>query len=379
MLYLDNAATSFEKPHCFYRAMSRYTKRYSVNAGHGGHSFSLRGEDGILSTAELLCEFLDLDDPERLVFCQNASMALNMAIGGILSGGGHCVLTQMEHNSVLRPVHHYGNYTIVPADREGRVSPAEVERAIRPDTRLVVCTHISNVCGTIQPVEELAKAAHRHGALFLVDAAQSVGAYPVSAKKLGADLLAFSAHKGLLGPLGVGGLYAARGVELTPILFGGTGSHSKSLEQPEEMPDRLTVGTVNTPAIMALGASVKYLQKRTPEAIADEERRMAKRLIEGFLNMPHVRVFGITDQTSLERNGTVLFQVDGMESGAVADRLDQEFGIAVRGGWHCAYPAHCALGSEKYGGVRASFGAFTPEYAIGRLLDAVHQIVRGRI
>lgn len=379
MLYLDNAATSFEKPRCFYRAMTRYTKKYSVNAGHGGHSFSVRGTNGILNTAELLCELLDMEDPERLVFCQNASMALNMAIGGMLAGGGHCVLTQMEHNSVLRPVHHYGNYTIVPADREGRISAAEIGKAIREDTKLVICTHISNVSGTIQPITEISAVSHAHGIPLLVDAAQSAGAYPFSAKRLGADMVAFSAHKGLLGPLGVGGLYVSRGVELEPVLFGGTGSHSRSLEQPEEMPDRLMVGTVNTPAIMALGASVKYLKKRDPAVIADEERRMAKRLIEGLMNMPHVKVFGITDQTALDRNGTVLFQIDGMESGEVADRLDQEFGIAVRGGWHCAYPAHCALKSEKYGGVRASFGAFTPEFAIGRLLDAVYQISKTRV
>lgn len=376
MIYLDNAATSYEKPKGFYGAMNYFTKKYSVNSGRGGHRFSLEGMSGIIETSENLCEMFSIESPDCIAYSLNATMSLNQAIGGILSGGGHAVVTQMEHNSVLRPVHAFGNYTIVNADSLGRISAEDVRAAIREDTRLVVSTHASNVCGTVMPIEEIGKIAHENGAYFLVDAAQTAGCKPIDVDKMNIDMMAFSAHKGLLGPLGVGGLYVKSGIKLMPVISGGTGSQSQSLTQPETMPDMLQAGTMNTPAIMALGESILYINKIGVQNISDHQRALAFMLIDNLKNMSGVTVYGITSPGEGERNGTVLFNIDGIESGELCEILDRRFGIAARGGWHCAYPAHCALGSEKSGALRASFGVFSNKKSVRVLTDAVHRICR---
>ncbi len=376
MLYLDNAATSYQKPECFYRAMNKYTHLASVNAGRGGHYFSIMGSSGIEDTSEELCDLFGIDNTQRLGFCQNATMALNMAIGGILKNKGHAIVTQMEHNSVLRPVHSYGNYTIVEADNLGRINPDDIKKAIRSDTSVIICTHASNVCGTIEPISEIGKIAHDFGILFLVDAAQTAGCRPINVKEMNIDLLAFSAHKGLLGPLGVGGLYVREGVLLSPVIFGGTGSFSHLLEQPSQMPDMLHAGTLNTPAIMALGESVRFIKKHSPEKIAAHQCELAFLLIEKLKNMKNVEVYGICDKSQGERNGTVLFNVKGMECGELCEILNDKFKIAARGGWHCAYPAHVALGTEKSGALRASFGFFSNKKSVDTLSDAVYKICK---
>lgn len=374
MLYLDNAATSYEKPKAFYDAMNYFTKKYSVNSGRGGHRFSLEGMSGIIDTSEKLCEMFSAESPECIAYSLNATTALNQAIGGILSKGGHAVVTQMEHNSVLRPVHALGNYTIVKADSLGRISPEDVRAAIHKDTVLVVSTHASNVCGTVMPIAEIGKIAHENGALFLADAAQTAGCKHINVKEMNIDMMAFSAHKGLLGPLGVGGLYVRSGIELAPIISGGTGSQSQNLDQPKNMPDLLQAGTMNTPAIMALGESISYINKVGIYNISEHQKMLAFMLIDNLKNMSGVTVYGITSSGEGDRNGTVLFNINGLESGEVCELLDSRFGIAARGGWHCAYPAHCALGSEKTGGLRASFGVFSDKKSVDMLTDAVYNL-----
>ncbi len=376
MLYLDNAATSKDKPKVFYKAMNKFTREFSVNAGRGGHDFSIKGAEGISETAEELAGLFGIDNPERIAFSYNATMSLNQAIAGILINGGHAVVTEMEHNSVLRPVHSFGNYTFAKADSLGRVSPESIKSAIKSDTRLVVCTHASNVCGSVEPIAEIGKAAHESGALLLVDAAQSAGCKKIDVNKMNIDMLAFSAHKGLLGPMGVGGLYVKEGIELVPLISGGTGSQSKLLEQPADMPGFLQAGTQNTPGIMALGKSVKFIKNVTEEAISAHNTELAYVLIERLMNMNGVTVYGICERKDGDRNGTVLFNIDGMESGEVCEMLNDEFKIAVRGGWHCAYYAHCALGSEKSGGIRASFGLFSKKSDAERLADSVYKILK---
>lgn len=377
MIYLDNAATSKDKPACFYRAMGKYTERFSVNPGRGGHYFSIKGAQLIYETAEALARLFKIDNPERLAFSYNATTALNQAISGILKNGGHAVVSQVEHNSVLRPVHALGNYTVAAADSLGRVSVQSIKKAIKKDTRLVICTHASNVCGSVENVAEIGVAAHDAGAFFLVDAAQTVGCREIDVGKMNADMMAFSAHKGLLGPMGVGGLYVKEGTPLLPVISGGTGTHSEELTQPSEMPDLLTAGTQNTPAIAALAESVKFIEKFSPKAIGEKQTELAYRLIEGLKNMPGATVYGICSKEDGVRNGTVLFNIDGMTSGEVSEVLNDKFKIAVRGGWHCAYGAHCALGSEKSGGVRASFGFFSKKRDVEKLIDAVYKITKG--
>lgn len=378
MLYLDNAATSKDKPKEFYRAMGSYTKKYSVNAGRGGHDFSLAGAAGINETAEELAELFGIENPSRIAFSYNATMSLNQAIYGVLKNGGHAVVTEMEHNSVLRPAYGIAECTMAKADSLGKVSADSIKACIKSNTKLVICTHASNVCGSIEPIEEIGKAVHAHGALFLLDAAQTAGCKKIDVNKMNVDMLAFSAHKGLLGPMGVGGLYVREGIRLEPLLSGGTGSHSRSLSQPVFMPDLLEAGTQNTPGIMALGASVKYIKKISEEAIAAHQKELAFRLIERLLNINGVTVYGICTPAQGERNGTVLFNINDTESGKVCEILNDKFKIAVRGGWHCTYYAHRALGSEKSGAVRASFGIFSKKSDADALADAVYSICKQR-
>lgn len=372
MLYLDNAATSFRKPLGVYVSMAKNIAINSVNAGRGGHAYSIRGAMGILETAEKLAALFHISNPERIAFTQNATYALNMAIGGLLKKGGHAVVTQMEHNSVLRPVHAYGNYTMVHADAFGRISPAEVEAAIEKDTKLIVCTHASNVCGTIQPIAEIGAVAKKHNIPFLVDAAQSAGCIDIDVEAMHIDMLAFSGHKGLLSPLGTGGLYVSENVYLEPVLYGGTGSYSGELEQPRTMPDLLQCGTLNAPAIIAMGRGIDFIRRQTPEAIGNRETELANQFIAAALNMERVTVYGLTEGT--QRNGTVAFNISGKDSVDVSQILNDTYKICVRGGWHCAYTAHAAIGSAKTGAVRASFGAFDGEKAVKRLTDAVYKI-----
>lgn len=379
MLYLDNAATSYKKPSEFYKAMRKYTKRYSVNAGRGGHKFSTDGMSGIMKTSEELASLFNIDNPERIAYSANATMSLNLAINGILSRGGHVIVTQMEHNSVLRPVHKFGNYTIVKADNFGRVNPDDIKKSIRDDTKLIISTHASNTCGTVLPIAQIGEIAHTAGIPFLVDAAQTAGCRPIDVEEMNIDMLAFSAHKGLLGPLGIGGLYVRDGIELEQIISGGTGSYSKNLEQPRDMPDFLHSGTLNTPAIMALSSSIEYIRRSTPEIISAKQTELAFMLIQRLLNIKDVTVYGITDRNMGERNGTVLFNISGMDSAKVCEILNNEYKIAVRGGWHCAYPSHCALGSEKSGAIRASFGAFSGVHDVFVLANAVNKIAKNKL
>ncbi len=369
MIYLDNAATTMKKPDCVIRAMNKYTKEMSVNAGRGGHRYSVAGLNGIIETADILAELFGIDDSSRIAFTQNATYALNMAIGGTLKHGGHMVVTQMDHNSVLRPASMYGNFTIVKADSSGAVNPDDVEAAIREDTVLVACTHISNVCGTIEPVSRIGEAAHRHGAFFLLDAAQSAGTEEIDVGKMNIDMLAFSGHKGLMAPMGTGGLYVSRDVPLEPIIAGGTGSSSESLSQPREMPDMLHSGTLNTPAIMAMGDSVKFIRKIGIDNIAAKERTLAKLLIDELLNMDGITVYG--KKYTGGRNGTVAFNINGRDSGEAAQELSDKYSIAVRGGYHCAPLAHIAIGSRDSGAVRASFGFFNTSADVKSLVNAV--------
>lgn len=372
MLYLDNAATTLKKPLCVYRSMISNTIKNSVNAGHGGHFYSIRGAKRVYDTAERLAELLKIKNPERIAFTQNATYALNMGIRGLIRENDHVVTTCMEHNSVLRTLNGLCEYTTVKADNEGKVSPEDIESEITPKTKLIVVNHISNVCGTIQDIKEMGKIAKKHNIPFMVDTSQSVGTVDIDVEDMGIDMLAFSGHKGLMAPLGVGVLYVSENIKLKPVITGGTGSESKNLNQPEILPDMLQSGTLNTPAIIACGVAAKFVMKKTPGRILEDERYLALRFIEKMKNIDNVKVYGKIEKG--ERNGIVAFNVNGTESTELAGRLNNEFGICVRGGWHCAYPAHLAIGSGENGAVRASFGFFNTARSADRLADTVYRI-----
>ncbi len=375
MIYLDNPATSMKKPSVVAEAMYRNTVNYSVNAGRGGHRASVMGARGIADTQEALAEFFGIQNPERIAFTQNATYALNMAIRGILRRGDHAIITSMEHNSVLRPVHLSCSYTIVEANEKGEINPKDIERAIRRNTRLIATTHASNVCGTVMPVMQIGEICKRHKLPYLLDTAQTAGIIPINAEEMNVAMLAFSGHKGLMGPLGTGGLYVREDVRLSPLIVGGTGTESKNKNQPTTMPDMLHSGTMNTPAIMALKEAVRYVQNIGVEAIGEKERLLAEYLISGLMNIEGVTVYGLSKGN---RNGTVCFNIGDMDSQEAANILNDDFGIATRGGYHCSYIAHQTLGTQRTGAVRAGFGWFSSKRDADSLLFAVNKIAHRR-
>jgi len=371
MLYLDNAATTVKKPWRVYAAMAYNTLFYSANAGRGAHRLSLRNMEKIIETQELIAQLFNISDPQNIAFTQNATYALNMAI---LGTKGHVVVTQMEHNSVLRPVHCRGNYSVAKADMTGFVSAEAVEKEMREDTRLVVCTHASNVCGTIEPVEEIARIARKHNALFLIDAAQTAGCVEIDAQKTGADFIAFSGHKGLMGPGGIGALLLSHefAKALTPIVTGGTGSASDSEEQPSYMPDKFESGTPNLPGIYGFHAAVEFIKETGVDTFRAHETHMAKRFLDGISGISGVRLAGPADLT--DRVAVISLDFIEKDNAEVAFALEQEFGIMTRCGLHCAPSAHKTLGTFPQGTVRFSPGWFTTDEEIDVAISAIRTI-----
>ena len=375
MIYLDNAATPLKKPLSLYPSVLKNTIINSANAGRGGHFYSLRASELIYKTTEALCELFNINSPEQISYTQNATLALNLGILGILDKDSHAIITQMEHNSVLRPVHKTCRYTSIKADRLGRISTKDIEKAIEKNTKMIICTHASNVCGTIMPIDEIAKIAHRHNLYFMLDAAQSAGAIPIDVEKTDIDIMAFSGHKGLMMPMGTGGIYVKEGIFLKPVITGGTGSFSQNLEQPLIMPDMLQSGTLNAPAIIAGKKSIDFILREGVSNIHKKENYLSSMLINDLKNIKNISVHS----PEIQRNGTVAFNIANIDSVTVSDILNRDFGICTRGGWHCAYPAHAALGTKETGCVRASFGYFNTEKHAKALTNAIYKIIKKNV
>ena len=367
MLYLDNAATTLKKPLSVYATLFKSTLFSGGNAGRGGHKMSMDAVRAIVDTQDLIAQLFNIKKAENIVFTQNATYALNTAILGTMSNGGHIVVTEMDHNSVFRPACLPGNYTVVKADKSGYVHAEDVEKAVRKDTKLIVCTHASNVCGTIQPVYAIGRIAKKHKIPFLLDVAQTAGSINIDAEKMNADMIAFPGHKGLMGPLGTGGLYVKSPEELAPLVTGGTGSNSESVSQPEFMPDKFHSGTMNTPAIKALGAGVKYVMKYGVDVIGKYEKMLSEKFKENLMNMDNVTVYGNDNSVA-----TVAFNVANLGSEEVFEMLKGK--AAVRAGYHCAPLAHRAIGTSDRGAVRASFGVFNSKNDVAKMTDYVYKI-----
>ncbi len=371
MIYLDNAATSYVKPDIVLKTVCEATYKNSANAGRGGYSAAIKSSEILYETREKLSTLFNIDNPERIVFCKNTTEALNFGIKGVMRRGGHIITTSMEHNSVVRPIaalEQQGiSCSILQADKDGKIDVSKLEKMIRPQTKLIVMTHSSNVCGNVYDIEAAAKIAHNNRALFMVDAAQSAGSVPISVKNI--DLLAFPGHKGLLGPMGTGGLYVREGVNIKPIVEGGTGSLSESLVQPEFFPDMLESGTQNVPAIAGLGAACDFLLRNGVENIHNYEKDLRMRFEEKVMNMKNVKIYGADNKTAI--TALNICDTDCVE---VAQRLAQEYGICVRAGLHCAVLAHKSLGTQEKGCVRFSFGYFNTPKDVDTAVDALHKI-----
>lgn len=367
MMYLDNAATSLKKPFSVYAQMIKSMIFGGGNAGRGGHKQSMAAVRAIVDTQDAIAQLFNIPDPQNIVFTQNATYALNIAILGTVVDGGHIVVTAMDHNSVLRPAYRLRNYTVVKADKNGFVHAADVAQAIKEDTKLIVCTHASNVCGTIQPIYEIGRIAARYGIPFLVDTAQTAGCLKIDASDVNADMIAFSGHKGLMGPLGTGGLYVKNPQKLVAVVTGGTGSNSESIMQPDFMPDKFHSGTMNTPAIAALGAGVRYILRHGIETIGGYERYLAGKFKENLLNMDNVTVYGHDNSVA-----TVAFNIGKYSSEEVFDMFKGK--VAVRAGYHCAPLAHKAIGTADVGAVRVSFGIFNAFSEVEKMTNYVYKI-----
>lgn len=365
MIYLDNAATTRRKPLSVFTSTFTHAV-FSGNAGRGANKLSLKGIDTVVATQDAIAELFNVSNPDNIIFTQNATYALNMAMLGTVDKDDHIVVTAMDHNSVLRPAHLHGNYSVATADRKGYISPLAVRQRMKSHTKLVVCTHVSNVCGTIEPVREIARIAHEHDALFLMDASQSAGTIPIDMEALGADIIACPGHKGLMGPMGTGVLCIKDPERVNAIIVGGTGSQSESLSQPGAMPEKFHSGTLNTPAIAGLSKGVKFIIKEGIKNISAHENFLNSTFRGELRNMKNVKIFG-TGET-----GITAFNVGDMGSEKAAALLGEN--IIVRAGYHCAPLAHRALGTETTGAVRVSFGYFNTMSHVNKIIDAVYKI-----
>lgn len=382
MIYLDNAATTYPKPDSVYAAVAGAMRECGGNPGRSGHKLSLAAARIIAETRFLVATLFRIPKPEQVVFTLNATEALNLALKGILASGDHVVTGSMEHNAVARPLETLKGmgvrYTKVPTSPVTGVSIGDVEAKIQANTKMVVLSHVSNVTGTENPVAEIGRLCRERRILFLVDAAQSAGLLPIDVAKMNIDLLAFPGHKGLLGPQGTGGLYIREGVVVSPLIQGGTGSHSERLLQPEESPDRYESGTLNTPGIAGLGAGVKYLLDRGVEGIREKEARLANRLLAGIGGIEGITVYG--PPAGENRSGVISLNMAGLDNMEAACILDNAFDIAVRSGLHCAPEAHATLGTLHCGGtLRVSIGSFNQESDIDACTEALAQIAKAML
>ena len=375
MIYLDNAATSYPKPRGMVAAMEECILKYCGNPGRSGHSMSMRTGEEVYHARRKIASLFGIKQPERLVFTKNTTEALNMGLKGVLQSGDHVITTTMEHNSVLRPLKALEkrgvSQSVIRADREGFIKASEIEKAIRKDTKLIAITAASNVTGTRMPIEEIGELARRRGILFLVDGAQGAGSMAIDVEKMHIDMLAFPGHKGLLGPQGTGALYVSPEIRLKHIMEGGTGTDSKSRFQPCEFPEGYEAGTINAPAIIGLGYSAEFVEKIGPEVIGKYEEELIGWLDERLDEMDFVKRYG---PDACRKTGISLINIRGVGAEEVTSVLSSKYGIAVRGGYHCAGLAHKTIGTWDEGAVRISVGPFNTRKDMEKLADAIREI-----
>ena len=373
MIYLDNAATTHIKPHSVARAVGLWTSELSANPGRGGHNLSINAGNKVYECRELLARLFNIQRPENVIFTLNTTMALNIAINGFVKPHSHVVISGMEHNSVYRPVVAKGcSYSIATPDSTGLVTTESIKNAVTDNTDLIVLAHASNVVGTINPITEIGAFAKSRNIAFLVDAAQTAGVLEIDVVRDNISMLAFPGHKMLFGPMGTGGLYVSPKIQLEPFMYGGTGSVSESVSQPDFLPDRFESGTLNVPGIAGLSEGVKFILKQTPNAIREKEFMLTTMLAEKLYNMDKIKIYG-----NKNRVGIVSFAIDGLDSVTVCNMLNEQK-IASRGGLHCAPLAHKSLGTNN-GLARLSTSFFNTKNEILNTTDAIYKIIKNRI
>ncbi len=377
MIYLDNAATTRTKPPAVARAVLEALSSYG-NCGRGGHQGALSAARTIYETREKIAALLGCPRADHVCFTQNSTQALNIAVCGLLRPGDHVISTDLEHNSVLRPLYRLRDagaaVDFVPADSRGRLDYCGFERLLRPETKAIVCTHASNLTGDAVDIARVGRFAREHGLLFILDASQTAGVLPIDLAAMGIDVVCFTGHKSLMGPQGTGGLCLREGLEIRPFTVGGTGVQSYSEAQPGEYPTRLEAGTLNGHGLAGLSAALDFLAETGIARIHAHEDALARRFYKAVRDLPGVTVYG--DFSAPVRAPVVTLNIGDFDSAEVSDELAERFGIATRPGAHCAPRLHRALGTEEQGAVRFSWSYFNTEEETAAAAEAVRVLAR---
>ena len=375
MIYFDNAATTMQKPPCVIQAVTEAMCSLG-NSGRGVHSSALSASRIIYNTRAALAQLFGAESPERIAFTANSTESLNIAIKGVLNSGDHVITTALEHNSVLRPLFELEDrgveLTILSADSLGNIRYADFEKEIRPNTKAIVTTHGSNLTGNLLDIGRIGEIARKHGLIYIVDASQTAGVFDINVQKMNIDMLCFTGHKGLLGPQGTGGIYVREGLDVRPILSGGSGVQTYLRAHPSQMPTALEAGTLNGHGIAGLGAAVRYLQETGLDTIRAKEQELMMAFYEAVRKIPGITVYG--DFTDSNRCAIVALNIRDYDSGEVSDALSSEYGIATRPGAHCAPLMHKALGTVEQGAVRFSFSHYNTKEEINAAVAALQEL-----
>ena len=375
MIYMDNAATTMHKPQEVIDAVVSAMESMG-NAGRGASEAALSASRIIYDTRDRLAKLFHAEDARQIAFTANSTESLNIAIKGILEPGDHVITTVLEHNSVLRPLYEMEKrgveLSIVGCDEKGMPDLAQMEQAVKENTKMIICTNGSNLTGNYIDVSVIGDIAHRHGVLFAVDASQTAGVFPIDVQKMQIDILCFTGHKGLLGPQGTGGIYVKEGVKLKPLKTGGSGIQTYSKEHPVQMPTALEAGTLNGHGIAGLHAALGYLEKEGIDNIRKKENELMWRFYNGVKDVPGVKIYG--DYSQKERCAIVTLNIGDYDSSEVSDELLMEYDISTRSGGHCAPLMHEALGTVEQGAVRFSFSHYNTEEEVDTAIRAIHEL-----
>lgn len=378
--YFDNAATSFPKPSEVTESIIHYIKDIGSNVGRGAYGSAYEAEETVLETREMIAELFHYDKYKNVIFTKNITESLNVLIKGFLKKGDHVLVSSMEHNAVMRPLNAIKengiDFTRIPCNKEGELEIETMSKCLRPNTKAVIMTHASNVCGTIMPLEEAGRFCRKNNLFFIVDSAQSAGSIDIDINKINADAIAFTGHKGLLGPQGIGGFVINDRLNplVSPLIEGGTGSLSEKEIQPDYMPDKYEAGTMNMPGIFGLNAALKYINKETISAIREKEMELTRMFIEDIRNISNIRLIGTRDIN--KRTAVVSLDFLAKDNSQIAFTLAESFNIYTRCGLHCAPSAHKTLGTFPYGTVRFSFGYMNNISEIKYAADAISKCLK---
>ena len=391
-IYLDNASTTFPKPREVADAVYQYMTGVGSNIGRGGYTSAYAAEEAVFAARQLLCDFFGGEDAKNVVFTKNVTEALNVIIRGLLQPGDHVLVSAMEHNAVMRPLQLLGreleageeapadaiSFSRIPCDSEGNLELEALPRLVQQRTKAVIMTHASNVCGTLLPIDKVGDFCNQRGLLFVVDSAQSAGVFPINMQQLHIDALAFTGHKGLLGPQGIGGFVLREHMvtKLAPLIVGGTGSLSHTEKTPRFMPDKFEAGTLNLPGIMGIAAGVRWLNQRGMASLRAHELALTEQLLTGLLDLEQQGMLRIVGRRDIvQRTSVVSIAATKQDLAVVAHRLNEEYGIATRVGLHCAPNAHKTLQTYPTGTLRFSMGWHNNEEDIDAALKALREVL----